>query len=71
MCSQEKYQNILNELRINYQMYYDNRVISQQDFYKRRKNLIIKLRTIDISQEKPFINTIPSYPYHYEKENQN
>ena len=52
-------------------MYYDNRVISQQDFYKRRKNLIIKLRTIDISQEKPFINTLPSYPYHYEKENQN
>ena len=71
MCSQEKYQNILNELRINYQMYYDNRAITHRDFYRRRINLIMKLRTMDINQEKPFLNTMSHYPYHYENENQN
>ena len=71
VCSQERYQNILNELRINYQMYYDNRTISHQDFYRRRLNLIMKLRTLDINQEKTFMSNISSYPFNYENENQN
>ena len=71
MCSQKKYQAIKNELRINYQMYYDNGAISHQDFNKRRINLLIKLRTMDINQEKPFMSSISPCPYHYENQNQN
>ena len=71
MCSQEKYQNILNELRINYHLYYDNGAISHQDFNRRRIILLMKLRTMDINQEKQFMSSISPYPYHYENENQN
>ena len=63
VCFKEKKMSILNELRRNYQMYYDNRTISHQDFYRRRINLIMKLRTLDINQDQSFMNNISFHPF--------
>jgi hypothetical protein len=69
VCAQEKYNDLLNELRRNYQMYYDTRTLSHKDFYRRRAYLIMKLRTMDINQKKPLLNDISNYPYDYENIN--
>ncbi|KMY44894.1 hypothetical protein AC622_12255 [Bacillus sp. FJAT-27916] len=45
MRSNKMYNQIMNELRINYQNYYDFHTISMNDFNKRRTSLILRLRT--------------------------
>ncbi|OCA89514.1 hypothetical protein A8L44_00755 [Bacillus sp. FJAT-27986] len=69
VCAQKKYNELLNELRKNYQMYYDNRSISHKDFYKRRVHLIMKLRTLDINEDKSLISDISNYSSDFNKHN--
>ena len=45
------YDQLMNELRINYQKYYDYHIISTHDFNKRRNSLILRLRTAAYEKE--------------------
>ena len=49
--SNQTYDQLMNELRINYQKYYDYHTISTNDFNKRRNFLILRLRTAAYEKE--------------------
>ena len=51
MRSDQLYNQLMNELRINYQNYYDYHTISAPDFNKRRNALILRLRMISYEKE--------------------
>ena len=51
MRSDQLYDQVMNELRINYQNYYDYHIISAPDFNKRRNSLILRLRMISYERE--------------------
>ncbi|WP_455661527.1 hypothetical protein [Pradoshia sp.] len=51
MRSSQKYNQLMNELRINYEKYYDYHTISTSDFNKKRKSLILRLRMAAYEKE--------------------
>ncbi len=49
--SSQKYNQLMNELRINYEKYYDYHTISTNDFNKKRRSLILRLRMAAFENE--------------------